>query len=66
TWSMQKRPLESSAEIHLEKGVHEIKLEYFFNQKHAALKLLWSSDIFSRQVIKSKLLFPPGELDKSQ
>jgi len=66
TWSMQKRPPESSAEIHLEKGVHEIKLEYFFNQKHAALKLLWSSDIFSRQVIKSKLLFPPGELDKSQ
>jgi hypothetical protein len=66
TWSMQKRPPESSAEIHLEKGIHEIKLEYFFNQKHAALKLLWSSDIFLRQVIKSKLLFPPGELDKSQ
>lgn len=66
TWSMQKRPPESSTKIHLERGGHEIKLEYFFNQKHAALRLLWSSNFFSRQVIKNKFLFPPGELEETQ
>lgn len=66
TWSMKDRPPQSSAKIHLNKGVHEIKLEYFFNQKHAALKLLWSSDYFPRKTVKNKVLYPPGKLEETQ
>jgi mannan endo-1,4-beta-mannosidase len=66
TWSMRNRPPQSSAKIHLNKGLHEIKLEYFFNQKHAALRLLWSSDYFPRKTVKNKVLYPPGKRGETQ
>jgi len=65
TWSMKNKHPESSAEIHLDKGLHKIKLDYFFNQRHASLKLLWSSHSFPRKLVKSKVLFPPEELKPS-
>jgi len=61
TWLMKDRPNNSSAQVYLEKGRHEIRLEYFFDQRHASLKLLWSSPFSPDKIVKSKFLFPPGK-----
>ncbi|MFW6124202.1 MAG: PA14 domain-containing protein [Acidobacteriota bacterium] len=58
TWTSQTRTLNNSYRTYLEKGFHKIKLEYFFNQRHADIKLLWSSDFFKKRIIESKVLYP--------
>lgn len=65
TWQDKDRKLEHSGDIYLEEGYHPIKLEYFFNQRHATLTLLWSSPSFSKKRVGSKVLFPPTNLNSS-
>jgi len=60
TWKEKKRPMTSSGKIRLNKGFHHIKLEYYFNQKFADIKLLWSSRAFKKRPVSSKFLFPPS------
>lgn len=59
TWSDEKRLMEHSGNTKLEKGFHKIRLEYYFNQRHADLKLLWSSQTFKKRVVGNKVLYPP-------
>ena len=59
TWLNKNRPVENAGELFLEEGVHKIKLEYFFDQRHAHIKLLWSSGSFKKRTMKSKFLTPP-------
>lgn len=61
TWSAEERLLENSGEIRLRKGFHKMRLEYYFNQRHADIKLQWSSNSFKRRTVKSKDLYPPPE-----
>ncbi len=61
TWLNKNRPVENSGELYLEEGKHKIKLEYFFNQRHAHIKLLWSSGSFKKRTVKSKFLTPPSD-----
>jgi len=60
TWPEKKRVNEHSGSIKLKKGFHNIKLEYYFNQKFADLKLLWSSSKFKKKIVAPKYLFPPA------
>jgi len=66
TWSIEDRTMENSGNIDLRKGFHTIKIEYYFNQRHADIKLLWSSRSFERKVLGTKFLYPPMELNISQ
>jgi len=59
TWTTKNRMMENSGTIQLKKGLHKIKLEYFFNQKQADIKLLWRSSAFKKRTVGSKVLFPP-------
>ena len=59
TWSLEERLLEHSGDIRLRKGFHKIRLEYYFNQRHADIKLQWSSNSFKRRTVGSKALYPP-------
>lgn len=58
-WSDEKRTMEHSGHTQLEKGFHKIRVEYYFNQRHADLKLLWSSQTFKKRVVGNKVLYPP-------
>lgn len=66
TWSRKKRAQEHSAQVKLKKGFHKIKIEYFFNQRHADIKLLWSSSSFKKRIIPSKVLYPPASQEVSR
>jgi len=57
-WSAQTRTMNNTCNITLEKGFHKIKLEYYFNQQHADIKLQWSSDSFKKRIIRNKVLYP--------
>jgi len=59
TWAHTNRSIEHSAKINLLPGFHKIKLEYYFNQKYADIRLLWSSRSFKKRQIDSSVLFPP-------
>jgi len=60
TWFNPTRLMENSNDIFLKKGFHKIKLEYYFNQKLADIKLLWSSSSFKRQIVANEFLYPPS------
>jgi len=60
TWKEKNRLMTSLGKIRLDKGFHNIKLEYYFDQKFADIKILWSSQTFKKQVVNSKFLFPPS------
>jgi len=59
TRSDKKRMMEHSGNTKLEKGFHKIRAEYYFNQRHADLKLLWSSRTFKKRVVGNKVFYPP-------
>lgn len=59
TWSEEQRVMEHSASVKLRGGFHKIKLEFYFNQKFADIKLLWSSSSFDKRTVGNKVLFPP-------
>jgi len=63
TWSDSDRSVENSGDIYLEEGFYKIKLEYFFDQKLADIKLLWSPNSFRKRKIKNKYLYPSLSLD---
>jgi uncharacterized protein (UPF0332 family) len=66
TWSDKKRMMEHSGNVKLEKGFHKIKLDYYFDQRHATIQLLWSSPSFKRKIVGNRVLYPPFELSKSK
>lgn len=59
TWKKKKRERDHSGKVELNQGLHKIKLEYFFNQRHADIKLFWSSGSFNKRIVESKALYPP-------
>lgn len=63
TWLNKDRMIEHSGDARLRKGFHKIRLEYYFHQRHADIKLLWSSNSFKKRIVGSKVLFPPPELN---
>jgi len=65
TWKAKNRMMENSGNIKLKKGFHKIRLEYYFNQKFADIKLLWSSRAFKKRLVSSKFLFPPSSQGNS-
>lgn len=58
TWSAQTRTMNNTCSINLGKGFHKIKLEYYFNQRYADIKLLWSSDSSKKRILINKALYP--------
>jgi len=58
TWSAHTRIMNNSCSVTLEKGFHKIKLEYYFNQRHADIKLQWSSNSFKKTIVGNKFLYP--------
>lgn len=66
TWSDEKRTMEHSGNTKLEKGFHKIKLDYYFDQRHATIQLLWSSPSFKRRIVGNRVLYPPSEFSKSK
>jgi len=58
TWSAQTRTMNNTCNVTLEKGFHKIKLEYYFNQQHADIKLQWSSSSFKKTIVRNKFLYP--------
>lgn len=65
TWTQENRALEHSGSIDLEEGFHKIKVEYYFNQNYADIKLLWSSPTSKRKIVKTKYFYPPPEYKKA-
>ncbi len=66
TWSDKKRMMEHSGHAKLEKGFHKIKLDYYFDKRHATIQLLWSSPSFKRRIVGNRILYPPSELSQSK
>jgi uncharacterized protein (UPF0332 family) len=66
TWSDKKRMMEHSGNAKLEKGFHKIKLDYYFDQRHATIQLLWSSPSFKRKTVGNRVLYPPSEPSQSK
>jgi len=60
TWSETQRVMEHSASVTLRKGFYKITLEYYFSQRFADIKLLWSSSSFDKKTVENKVLFPPA------
>lgn len=42
--------------IYLEEGLHNVKIEYYENDKDATMKLFWDSDDMKKQVVPEKYL----------
>lgn len=61
TWTQENRVPEHSGSVDLEEGFCKIMVEYYFNQRSADIKLLWSSRSSNKKIIKTKYLFPPSE-----
>ncbi len=61
TWTQENRALEHSGSIDLEEGFHKIMVEYYFNQRYADIKLLWSTPSSKRKIVKTKYFYSPSE-----
>lgn len=61
TWAQEDREAEHSGSLTLKKGFHKIRVEYYFNQKHSDIKLLWSTPFSNKKVIGAKYFYPPSE-----
>jgi len=43
--------------VYLEEGLHNVKIEYYENDKNATMKLFWDSDDMKKQVVPEENLF---------
>ena len=65
TWFDEDRGLTNTGRIKLEEGFHRIRLEYYSDQQHADIILLWRSKTQKRRIVESSVLFPPSKEETS-
>jgi len=53
----ERKTKEHEGELHLKKGMHNIRLEYYDQRGDALIQLYWSSDEIPRQIIPKENLF---------